>query len=52
MINLETEICRLLNIDYPIIQAGMAGGPTTVELVVEVSNAGGLGAGRIAASDR
>lgn len=43
MINLETEICRLLNIDYPIIQAGMAGGPTTVELVVEVSNAGGLG---------
>ena len=43
MINLETEVCRLLNIDYPIIQAGMAGGPTTVELVVEVSNAGGLG---------
>lgn len=43
MINLETEVCRLLKIDYPIIQAGMAGGPTTVDLVVEVSNAGGLG---------
>ena len=43
MIKLETEVCRLLTIEYPIIQAGMAGGPTTVELVVEVSNAGGLG---------
>ncbi|MDQ0429708.1 nitronate monooxygenase [Planomicrobium stackebrandtii] len=43
MISLETEICQLFKIDYPIIQAGMAGGPTTVELVVEVSNAGGLG---------
>ncbi|TWT04250.1 nitronate monooxygenase [Planococcus sp. CPCC 101016] len=43
MISLETRICQLLKIDYPIIQAGMAGGPTTVELVVEVSEAGGLG---------
>ncbi|KHE69041.1 nitronate monooxygenase family protein [Halobacillus sp. BBL2006] len=32
-----------LNIDYPIIQAGMAGGVTTPELVSTVSNAGGLG---------
>ncbi|ANU08982.1 2-nitropropane dioxygenase NPD [Planococcus antarcticus DSM 14505] len=43
MISLETGICRLFKIDYPIVQAGMAGGPTTVELVAEVSNAGGLG---------
>ena len=43
MISLQTGICQLLKIEYPIIQAGMAGGPTTVELVVEVSNAGGLG---------
>lgn len=43
MISFETKICRLFKIDHPIIQAGMAGGPTTVELVVEVSKAGGLG---------
>jgi nitronate monooxygenase len=41
--NLQTELCRALCIDYPIIQAGMAGGPTTVELVANVSNAGALG---------
>jgi nitronate monooxygenase len=40
---LHTELCDLLNIQYPIIQAGMAGGPTTPELVAAVSNAGGLG---------
>jgi nitronate monooxygenase len=40
---LHTELCDLLNIRYPIIQAGMAGGPTTPELVAAVSNAGGLG---------
>lgn len=33
----------MLNIKYPIIQAGMAGGPTTPELVAEVSKAGALG---------
>ncbi|MET3696724.1 nitronate monooxygenase [Bacillus oleivorans] len=33
----------LLNIKYPIIQAPMAGGVTTSELVAEVSNSGGLG---------
>lgn len=43
MISLNTDICRLLGIEYPIIQAGMAGGPTTAELVAEVSDAGGLG---------
>lgn len=43
MILLETDICRLLGISYPVIQAGMAGGPTTVDLVVAVSEAGGLG---------
>ncbi|ANU24420.1 NAD(P)H-dependent flavin oxidoreductase [Planococcus donghaensis] len=43
MFSLQTTICELFQIDYPLIQAGMAGGPTTVELVAEVSNAGGLG---------
>lgn len=43
MLSLNTELCQLLNIDYPIIQAGMAGGATTPELIAEVSNAGGLG---------
>ncbi|WP_116187377.1 NAD(P)H-dependent flavin oxidoreductase [Paenibacillus taihuensis] len=40
---LMTELTRLLGIKYPIIQAPMAGGPTTPELVAAVSNAGGLG---------
>ena len=43
MISLETELCRLFGIEYPIVQAGMAGGPTTAELVSAVSEAGGLG---------
>jgi nitronate monooxygenase len=34
---------RMLDIRYPIIQAPMAGGATTVDLVVEVSKAGALG---------
>src|SRR5437867_10782679 len=39
---IRTEICDLLDIRYPIIQAGM--GPfTSAELVAAVSNAGGLG---------
>jgi nitronate monooxygenase len=41
--NLNTKLCEILGIDYPIILAGMAGGPTTVDLVASVSNAGGLG---------
>ncbi|MYL71832.1 nitronate monooxygenase [Halobacillus litoralis] len=32
-----------LNVDYPIFQAGMAGGVTTPRLVSAVTNAGGLG---------
>jgi nitronate monooxygenase len=39
---LSTPLCKLLNIRYPIIQAGMSGF-TTPELVAAVSNAGGLG---------
>lgn len=37
------KLCERLGIKYPIIQAGMAGGITTPELVSAVSNAGGLG---------
>ncbi|WP_409301095.1 NAD(P)H-dependent flavin oxidoreductase [Peribacillus sp. SCS-155] len=40
---LYNEFCRILQIKYPIIQAGMAGGPAGPELVSAVSNAGGLG---------
>ncbi len=39
----DTELTRLLGIRYPIIQAPMAGGPTTPELVAAVSAAGALG---------
>lgn len=38
----QTEVTRQLNIQYPIIQAPMAGS-TTPELVAAVSNQGGLG---------
>ena len=38
--NIMTE---LLKIEYPIIQAPMAGGVTTSKFVAEVSNSGGLG---------
>ncbi|SIS47054.1 NAD(P)H-dependent flavin oxidoreductase [Salimicrobium salexigens] len=37
------RIVELLETDYPIIQAGMAGGVTTPELVAAVSEAGGFG---------
>ena len=40
---LRTPLCDLLGMRYPIIQAPMAGGYTTPELVAEVANAGGLG---------
>ncbi len=44
---LRTELCDILGIDYPIIQAGMGwdklGSCTPPELVAAVSNAGGLG---------
>jgi nitronate monooxygenase len=40
---LRTELTRLLGLRYPIVQAPMAGGLTTPDLVAEVSAAGGLG---------
>ena len=40
---LNNEITEMLHIEYPIIQAPMAGGVTTSELVAAVSNYGGLG---------
>ncbi|MGJ9458344.1 NAD(P)H-dependent flavin oxidoreductase [Oceanobacillus sp. CF4.6] len=40
---LNNIITELLHIQYPIIQAPMAGGVTTSKLVAEVSNSGGLG---------
>ncbi|MCB0172720.1 MAG: nitronate monooxygenase [Anaerolineae bacterium] len=39
----QTALTKLLGITYPIIQAPMAGGPSTPELVAAVSNSGGLG---------
>jgi nitronate monooxygenase len=39
----ETRITQVLGIRYPIIQAPMAGGVTTPQLVAAVSQAGGLG---------
>lgn len=39
-----TRLTELLGVQYPILQAPMAGGPTTPELVAAVSNAGALGA--------
>ncbi len=39
---MKTKICELLNIQYPIIQGGMAW-VATAELAAAVSNAGGLG---------
>lgn len=39
----QTKISRMLDIRHPILQAPMAGGPTTPDLVATVSNAGGLG---------
>lgn len=43
MAQLHTPLCDRLGISVPIIQAPMAGGPTTPELVVAVSRAGALG---------
>jgi nitronate monooxygenase len=39
----NSRLTDLLAIRYPIVQAPMAGGPSTVELAVAVSEAGGLG---------
>ena len=43
MPKLTTALCELLGIELPIIQAPMAGGITTPDLVAAVSDAGGLG---------
>lgn len=40
---LETRLTRALGLRYPVVQAPMAGGPTTPALVAAVSNAGALG---------
>jgi len=40
---MTTRLTRALGIRHPIVLAGMAGGPTTPELVAAVSQAGGLG---------
>jgi nitronate monooxygenase/enoyl-[acyl-carrier protein] reductase II len=40
---LKTAICDLLNIEAPIIQAGMGSNFTSAELVAAVTNAGALG---------
>lgn len=40
---LKNELTKLLQINYPIIQAPMAGGVTSSKLVAAVSNNGGLG---------
>jgi len=42
-IRLQTELCKIFQIRYPLFLAGLAGGPSTVKLVAAVSNAGGLG---------
>ena len=40
---LHTPLCDLLGVRYPVVQAPMAGGWTTPELVSAVSNTGGFG---------
>jgi nitronate monooxygenase len=40
---LRNLLLNRLGIEHPVIQAPMAGGPSTPELVAAVSNAGGLG---------
>jgi nitronate monooxygenase len=39
----NNELLKRLNVEHPIIQGPMGGGPSTPELVAAVSNAGGLG---------
>lgn len=40
---MSQSLCHMLTIEYPVIQAGMAGGATTVDLVASVSETGALG---------
>lgn len=41
--SLSTKNTKQLNIEHPVVQAPMAGGATTPELIAAVSDAGGLG---------
>ena len=41
--SVQTEVTKRLNIEYPILQAPMAGGGDTPDLVVAVCEAGGAG---------
>src|SRR5699024_7027348 len=40
---MNQKLAKLLGATYPLIQAPMAGGPTTPALVAAVSNAGAIG---------
>lgn len=40
---ITSRVTDILKIEYPVVQAGMAGAITTPELVAAVSNSGGLG---------
>ncbi|WP_074011133.1 NAD(P)H-dependent flavin oxidoreductase [Numidum massiliense] len=42
-LRIHTPLCERLQIHYPIVQAGMAGGVTSVDMVAGVAEAGGLG---------
>jgi nitronate monooxygenase len=41
--SISHDFLKRLNIDHPVIQGPLGGGPSTPELVAAVSNAGGLG---------
>lgn len=43
LIPMDTRVTKILGIEHPVVQAPMAGGPTTPDLVAAVSNSGGLG---------
>ena len=43
MTNFSNSLTKCLGIEFPILLAPMAGGPTTPQLITAVSNAGGLG---------
>ena len=53
---LKTALCDVLDIEHPIIQAGMGwdsrGSTTPPKLVAAVSNGGGLGSSAAARSSR
>lgn len=41
--SIKTELCERLGIEFPLVVAPMAGGPTTAQMVAASSNAGVLG---------